>query len=78
MIDMNAKKLIQNQSTKGDPIIERLPLACVDEGAAVDFMEQQRWGMSPVCPLCGGVKPYKMTDSKTGKRQANYRWRCRD
>lgn len=75
---MNTKKLIQNQSTKGDPIIERLPLACVDEAAAVDFMEQQRWGMSPICPLCGGVKPYKMTDSNTGKRQANYRWRCRD
>ena len=79
MFSMKSKKpLIQNQSTKGDPIIERLPLACVDEAAAVDFMEHQRWGMSPVCPLCGGVKPYKMTDSKTGKRQANYRWRCRD
>lgn len=76
---MRAKKpLIQNQSTKDDEITQRLPLACVDEGAAVDFMEHQRWGMSPVCPLCGGYQVYKMTDSNTGKRQANFRWRCRD
>lgn len=76
---MKSKKpLVQNQSTKDDEITQRLPLACVDEGAAVDFMEHQRWGMSPVCPLCGGYQVYKMTDSKTGKRQANFRWRCRD
>jgi len=72
------KSLIQNQSTKGDEITQRLPVACMDEAAAVEFMEHQRWGMSPVCPLCGGVKPYKMKDSATGKRQANYRWRCVD
>jgi transposase-like protein len=72
------KRLVQNESTKGDPVIERLPLACVDETAATEFMEHQRWGMSPNCPLCGGFAVYKMTDSKTGKRQANFRWRCRD
>lgn len=79
MIAMKTKKpLIQNQSTKDDEVTQRLPLACVDEGAAVEFMEHQRWGMSPCCPLCGGFEVYKMTDSNTGKRQANFRWRCRD
>jgi transposase-like protein len=69
---------IQNRSTKGDEITQRLPLACVDEAAAVDFMEHHRWKSTPVCPLCGGFEVYKMTDAKTGKRQANFRWRCRD
>lgn len=80
MFSVNATKKpkIQNRPTKDDAISQRLPLACTDETAAVEFMEHQRWGMSPVCPLCGGVKPYKMTDSKTGQRQANYRWRCHD
>src|SRR5258706_11574460 len=73
------KPKIQNQSTKGDAITQRLPLACVDEGAAADFMEHQRWGMSPACPLCGRFDVYKMMDSANPrKRQANFRWRCKD
>jgi len=76
---MLAKKpKIQNMSTKGDEITQRLPVACTDEAAAVEFMEHQRWGMSPACPLCGSVDVYKMLNSTTGKRQANFRWRCRD
>jgi transposase-like protein len=74
---MKKKPLVQNQSTKGDAIIEALPLACVDEKAAVEFMEQQRWGKLPACPLCGDMNVYQMRDSKTGERQANFRWRCR-
>jgi transposase-like protein len=38
----------------------------------------QRWGDSPACPCCGSVDVYQMKDSKTGARQANYRWRCKD
>lgn len=72
------KPLIQNQSTKGDEISQKLPLACTDESVAVEFMEHHRWKSSPACPLCGGVRVYKMMDSKTGKRQANFRWRCHD
>jgi transposase-like protein len=73
------KPKIQNQSTKGDAITQRLPLACVDEGAAADFMEHQRWGASPACPLCGSFDVYKMMDSANPKkRQANFRWRCKD
>lgn len=74
---MNKNK-VQNRSTKGDEVIQALPVACADEAAAVGFMEQQRWGGSPCCPRCGSVDVYQMKDSKTGERQANFRWLCRD
>lgn len=69
---------VQNRSTKNDPVLMALPLACANEAAAVEFMEKQRWGNLPCCPLCASVAVYQMKDSKTGERQANYRWRCRD
>ena len=69
---------VQNRSTKNDPIIKGIPMACADEEAAVEFMEKQRWGAHPACPECGSVDVYQMMDSKSGERQANYRWRCRD
>jgi transposase-like protein len=69
---------IQNRSTKNDEVIAALPLACSDEKAAVEFMEQQRWGAHPACPQCGDMNVYQMMDSKEPtNRQANYRWRCR-
>jgi hypothetical protein len=56
----------------------RLPLACADERAAVEFMEEQRWGDSPACPKCGVIgECYKMTDATTGQRNARFLWRCR-
>lgn len=74
---MNTKKRqVQNESTKNDPVITELPLACADEKAAVEFMEKQRWGDKPYCPRCGDFAVYQMKDSKTGERQANFRWRC--
>jgi transposase-like protein len=69
---------VQNRSTKGDTTLQALPKACSDEKAAVEFMELQRWGDSPACPCCGSVDVYQMQDSKTGQRQVNYRWRCKD
>lgn len=39
-------------------------------------MERQRWGDHPACPRCGDLDVYQMRDSKTGERQANFRWRC--
>ena len=69
---------VQNRSTKNDPVLEALPLACADEAAAVAFMEAQRWGEHPACPRCGSMNVYQMRDSKTGERQADYRWRCRE
>ena len=73
---MKAKRLVQNESTKNDPVIERMPAACSDEGKAVAFMEELRWGDHPACPLCGDLNVYKMT-GKDGARAAGYRWRCR-
>jgi transposase-like protein len=68
---------VQNRSTKNDPVLEALPLACADESAAVAFMEKQRWGDHPACPRCGDMDVYMMKNSVTGERQANYRWRCK-
>jgi len=73
---MNPKRKVQNESTKGDPVITELPAACADERLAVEFMEKQRWGEYPACPRCGDLSVYQMKDSKTGERQANFRWRC--
>lgn len=69
---------VQNRSTKGDEVLMALPLACTDEAAAVAFIEKQRWGDQPACPCCGSVAVYQMRDSKTGERQVNFRWRCKD
>lgn len=74
---MSTKNKVQNRSTKNDPIIQALPLACSNEKAAVEFIEQMRWGGRPACPRCGDTNVYQMEDSKTGERQANYRWRCK-
>jgi transposase-like protein len=67
---------IQNRTTKNDEVISDLPMACADEQAAVEFMEKQRWGGEAHCPHCGDFDVYQMRNSKTGQRQANYRWRC--
>lgn len=68
---------VQNRSTKSDPVIQELPLACADEAIAVHFIEKQRWGDTPCCPRCGDMDVYTMLDSKTGERQKDFRWRCR-
>ena len=69
------KRKVQNESTKGDPVITELPAACADERLAVEFMEKQRWGEHPACPRCGDLSVYQMK-GKDGARQANLRWRC--
>lgn len=58
-------------------IVKAIPRACSDETAAVEFMEQQRWGDEPCCPRCGDIDVYKMTDSETGHRNRRFLWRCR-
>ena len=72
------KQKVQNRSTKDDKTIQAIPMACADERHAVEFMEAKRWGEKPFCPVCGCDGVYKMMDSKTGERQADFRWRCRD
>jgi transposase-like protein len=59
-------------------IVAKLPRACSDEAAAVEFIEQQRWGDTPCCHHCGSVDVYKMTDAKTGQRNKRFLWRCHD
>lgn len=69
---------IQNRSSKGDPTLEELPLACSSESVAVEFLEKQRFGDCPYCPKCASVDVYKMLKARSAERQANFRWRCRD
>src|SRR5260221_14752113 len=64
--------MIKNTS----PILNDLRKATVNETAAVEFMEQQRWGDAPACPRCGAIEVYKMT-GVDGARNKDYRWRCR-
>jgi transposase-like protein len=71
---MNKKRHQLSQSE----IIDEIPLACSNELAAVEFMENQRWGSNPGCVHCGSVEVYKMVDAKTGERNKRFLWRCRD
>jgi transposase-like protein len=66
-------KVAQNKSA----IVARLPQACHDETAAVEFLEDQRWtGTGPCCPRCGDTDVYKMTDRTTGQRNKRFLWLC--
>lgn len=58
------------------PILAALKVAAMNETAAVEFMEQQRWGDAPACPWCGDTDVYKMKDA-AGQRNKDYRWRCK-
>lgn len=66
----------ENKKPK-DTIVEQLPLACTNEQAAVEFMEQQRWGEHPACPHCGSIDVAKVTDGNGG-RSKRFLWRCHD
>lgn len=59
------------------PVLSALRAASLDESLAVAFFEQHRWGKAPACPRCGSAGVYQMTGAN-GKRNADYRWRCRD
>lgn len=77
MTKIERKKPGKVAGAKSD-LEKRLPMVCVDEKSAVEFMEEQRWGDTPTCPKCGVVREcYKMTDAKTGERSSRYLWRCR-
>lgn len=56
-------------------ILREIPLACVNENAAVEFVEKQRWGQIPACPHCGAVDIVQVR-GKNGKRNKRYLWRC--
>jgi transposase-like protein len=65
--------MIKNTS----PILSALRAATLNETAAVEFLEKQRWGDCPACVKCGSVNVYQMI-GRDGQRNKDYRWRCRD
>jgi transposase-like protein len=56
-------------------VLEELRNAAVDEAKAVAFLEKQRWGADPCCPLCGDMDVYRMMTGEI--RNKDYRWRCK-
>ena len=61
------------------PLEAAIPLACADETAAVEFLEQQRgWTTEAdaVCPKCGVVGESRKMKAKDGGRNARFLWRC--
>ncbi len=56
-------------------VLRAIPKACVDETAAVEFLEKQRWGDTPTCPHCGSDNVTKM-QAKDGTRNKRFLWRC--
>jgi len=74
---MNRKE--KKASEAKSEVVAELPRACMDETAAVEFLEKQRWNGSVVCPHCGCIDSAKMLrDSKTGERNARFLWYCPD
>jgi hypothetical protein len=55
---MNDKK--HPELAKSD-VSKRMPKACGDETAAVEFFERQRWGNSPVCPHCQSANLHQLS-----------------
>ena len=68
---------MSNRAPKS-PILAELRRATIDEKTAVEFFERHRWGSDTGCPRCGSTNVYQMSDRKTGVRNKDYRWRCRD
>ena len=59
-------------------VVRDIPMACADERAAVELIERLRWGDNPTCPDCESANVYALKSSKTGERNKDWRWRCRD
>lgn len=66
-------KVAENKSD----VVSKVPLACADETAAVEFLEELRWGDEPACPRCGDSDVYKMTKRGSDERNKRFLWRCR-
>lgn len=63
-----------------DDIVQDVPMACANELAAVELMEELRWGDDPFCPRsdCASLDVYKMTKRGSDERNERFLWRCRD
>ena len=53
-----------------------LPLACISDLAAIEFMERQRWGTSPSCPSCDSSSVSKKEPTSFHKTEHDFLWRC--
>jgi transposase-like protein len=69
------KRQISKPGDAKSEVLQEIPRACLDETAAVEFMEKQRWGDTPKCPHCGSTEVTKMT-ANDGQRNARFLWRC--
>src|SRR3990172_3578068 len=69
------EKQIRHPGEAKSEILKRLPKACVDEAAAVEFMEKQRWGDTPTCPHCDSTEVAKVM-AQDGTRGKRFLWRC--
>lgn len=65
-------KVAENKSEA----VQKLPMACADETAAVELLEELRWADEPCCPRCGDTDVYQI-QSRDGGRNKRYLWRCR-
>ncbi|MGA2556877.1 MAG: transposase, partial [Verrucomicrobiota bacterium] len=48
-------------------IIKEIPLACSNELAAVEFLENKIWKGTPRCPHCESTSVCQIMDAKTGQ-----------
>lgn len=69
------KKKLHPELKKSD-LVRRIPLACADETAAVEFIEAQRWDGSPSCAQCGAKDVVQM-QGRDGGRNKRFLWFCR-
>lgn len=66
-------------SEEKSEIVARLPKACMDEAAAVEFLEEQLWAGTVICPHCGVEGNAKqLKDDNTGLRNKRFLWYCPD
>jgi transposase-like protein len=66
-----------NPTRQNSYVTAETPIVCLNELAAVEFFETQRWGDIPVCAHCGSSAVYRMMNATGDKRNARFLWRCR-
>jgi transposase-like protein len=69
------ERQIRHPGEAKNEVLKAIPEACVDETAAVEFLEKQRWGDTPTCPHCGNTDVVKM-QAQDGTRNKRFLWRC--
>jgi transposase-like protein len=69
------KREISHPGEAKSEVLKAIPEACINETAAVEFLEKQRWGDTPTCPHCGSTDVVKM-QAQDGTRSKRFLWRC--